>query len=260
MKSIKVRVCEALKKKYEAEDIRLVAFGIPYGYWVWDEAERTHVQLKTHELDQELRDRLSQATLSKEEIFADNPTEVAPGGRTVPDVPRTEEPVMPKRRMYTFGAPRTMTLSEVASRNEVNDGVRGSLAKIEKDVVLSENRRAAHEIESTIRDYVLPDGVIRFLEQKKAWLDTHPSAPHAGRDLRLLLWRIVREALKKLSQAGCGDRTVRAISRTEEPTMQMPTFISYLFFAATALMLAGFVLRIAGRKLKSLGRKLERRK
>jgi hypothetical protein len=69
MKSVKVRVREALKKKHEAEDVRLVAFGIPYGYWIWDEVECTHVQLKTHELDQELRDGLNPATLSKEEVF-----------------------------------------------------------------------------------------------------------------------------------------------------------------------------------------------
>ena len=100
------------------------------------------------------------------------------------------------QRMYAFGVPRSMTNNKVATNNEVADTLKGTLARIEKDVALSENRRSAFEIESAIRDYVLPDGVIRILEQKKAWLDANPSAPHAGKDLRLLLWRIMREAVK----------------------------------------------------------------
>lgn len=66
---MKSKIQKVLKEKHPGEDLSLYAFGIPYGFWVWSEEEEIHHQLKSKDLDQEIRDTLLKVTLTKSEVF-----------------------------------------------------------------------------------------------------------------------------------------------------------------------------------------------
>lgn len=69
---IKERIRKILREKYPETDLSLWAFGIPYGFWVWDGQE--HIELKTRDIPEDnVRDGLPVVRLSKEEVFGRRP-------------------------------------------------------------------------------------------------------------------------------------------------------------------------------------------
>ena len=67
--SVKDKVRQVLATSHPGEDVGLFAFGIPYGFWVWDEETSQHVALKATELEDEVRLALPRVHLTKQDVF-----------------------------------------------------------------------------------------------------------------------------------------------------------------------------------------------
>lgn len=66
---IKVKIRSILAERLPGVDVAVWAFGIPYGYWIWDENELTHDHLKAKDIDQEIRDGLPVVHLTKQDVY-----------------------------------------------------------------------------------------------------------------------------------------------------------------------------------------------
>lgn len=66
---VKERVRKLLGEKHPDEDVCLWVFGIPWGFWIWDEKGLVHDQFRTADLDQEIREALPRIELTKEDVF-----------------------------------------------------------------------------------------------------------------------------------------------------------------------------------------------